>query len=127
MKNPLALIEWEEVEKRNAELCKKGRYQHGRTSDGYDEAKALFFENKAKSSLPLHETVDLFRELHRKQPFLFLNGNTFSQMGRDLMVWASGSVNAETRSRVGHHIAGTEVLSKTELKKLLSKNLDNER
>lgn len=127
MKNPLALIEWEDVEKRNAELCEKGRFQHGRTSDGYAEAKALFSENKAKASLPLDETVDLFRELHRKQPFLFLNGNTFSQMGRDLMTWACGSVNAETRSRIGHHIAGTEVLTNQELKRLLSRDRDNER
>jgi hypothetical protein len=124
MKNPLALIEWEEMEKRNAELCEKGKHQHGRTSDGYVEAKALFFENKAKASLALHETVDLFRELHRRQPFLFLNGNTFAQMGRDLMTWACGSVSAETRSRIGHHIAGINILTKSELKKLLAKEQD---
>jgi hypothetical protein len=71
--------------------------------------------------------VDLFRELHRKQPFLFLNGNTFSQIGRDLMTWACGLVNAETRSRVGHHIAGTVVLTEPELKKLLFKDSNSER
>lgn len=118
MSNPLALIEWEDLEKRNAELCRKAGYQHGTTSDGYHSAKTLFSENKAKDALPLPEVVDLFRELHRRQPFLFLNGNTFADTGRDIVTWACESVNAEIRSRVGHHIAGTEILSMPELEKI---------
>lgn len=127
MKNPLALVNWEDFEKRNAELCKKGNYQHGRTSDGYSDAKTHFSENQAKDSLPLDEVVDVFRKLHQKQPFLFLNGNTFTDIGRDVITWACGSVNSEIRSRIGHHIAGTAILTPQELKKVFSKNNDNER
>lgn len=85
--NPLTLLEWEEIEERNAQLCHKSGYQHGRTSDGYTDAKALFETNKAKPEFQMHEVVDFFRELHRKQPFLFLNGNTFVDIGRNLTTW----------------------------------------
>ena len=122
MTNPLAFVDWEDFEIQNSNLCLKNGYQHGTTSDGHETAKALFAIHKAKNILPLHEVIDLFRELHRAQPFLFLNGNTFAVVGRDIVTWVCGSVNAETRSRVGHHIAGTAVLTRSELERLLSSN-----
>ena len=118
--NPLSFLEWDDLESLNAQLCGKAGYQHGRTSDGYAGAKAIFDASKAKTTFALDEVVDLFRELHRKQPFLFLNGNTFVETGRNLTTWVRGAVNAETRSRIGHHIAGTEVMTPAELKELLS-------
>lgn len=56
------------------------------------------------------ETLDLLRSFHRKAPFLFLNGNTFATIGRELSIVLSGDLPAgrkrEFMSAVGHYIAG---------------------
>ena len=117
--NPLKDLEWDGMEERNKMLCLKAGYQHGRTSDGYQPAKELFDRERSKE-LDLAEAIEVLRQLHKAAPFLFLNGNTFSQIGRELMTWHGKS--AALRSIVGHHIAGTEVLDHDELKSALRGN-----
>lgn len=116
-KNPLGAISWNDLEKLNQELCEKGRYQHGKTSDGYIPAKELFENRQGKAKLDLADMVDTMRELHKLAPFLFLNGNTFSEMGTRLSGWFHSSpLSASQRSAVGHHIAGVRILEEKELK-----------
>jgi hypothetical protein len=60
--------------------------------------------------LTLGETFDFLRQLHRKAPFLFLNGNTFSYIGRELCIALFSDLPAlrkrELSSAVAHYIAG---------------------
>ncbi|MEG3973663.1 hypothetical protein QT970_03445 [Microcoleus sp. herbarium8] len=127
IKNPLTVIEWSDIEKLNGEICEKARYQHGRTSDGYEPAKQLFEERKGQAKLDLPDVVDTMRELHKLAPFLFLNGNTFSEMGTRMSGWFSNKpLSALQRSAVGHHIAGVRVLDRKELKAIF-KDRDLER
>jgi hypothetical protein len=114
--NPLKDLEWNEIVERNKMLCLKAGYQHGRTSEGYQPAKELFKRESSKE-LDLAGAIEVLRQLHKVAPFLFLNGNTFSQIGRELMTWHGKS--AALRSIVGHHIAGTAVLNHEELKTAL--------
>ena len=55
-------------------------------------------------------TLDLLRSFHRKAPFLFLNGNTFANIGRELTIALTADLSAgrkrEFMSAVGHYIAG---------------------
>jgi len=121
--NVFADYEWDFIESLNEELCSKAGYQHGRTSDGYEGAKAFFEEMIARESCSLPEAVDLLRQMHRKAPFLFLNGNTFCEVGRELLL-EYGSNTVKTRAQifsiVGHHIAGKQLMDLEELKALLS-------
>ena len=54
--------------------------------------------------------MDLLRSFHRQAPFLFLNGNTFANIGRELTIALTGDLSAgrkrEFMSAVGHYIAG---------------------
>jgi hypothetical protein len=51
------------------------------------------------------------RELHKLAPFLFLNGNTFAEMGARMAAWFhKGTLTAFQRSAVGHHIAGVRIM-----------------
>ena len=114
--NPLKDLEWDGMEERNKMLCLKAGYQHGRTADGYQLAKELFDCERSKD-LDLAEAIEVLRQLHKTAPFLFPNGNTSSQIGRELMTWNGKS--AALRLIVGHHIAGTEVLGHEEMKSIL--------
>ena len=53
---------------------------------------------------------DLLRDFHRSAPFLFLNGNTFSFIGRELTLALFSDLAAfrkrELASAVAHYIAG---------------------
>jgi hypothetical protein len=60
--------------------------------------------------LTLVETFDLLRSFHRRAPFLFFNGNTFSTIGRELTLVLFGELppmrKREAGSAVAHYIAG---------------------
>lgn len=114
--NPLEELDWDVMEERNKMLCLKAGYQCGRTSDGYQLAKDLFHHERSKA-LNLPEAIEVLRQLHKAAPFLFLNGNTFSQIGREIMTWHGKS--AALRSIAGHHIAGTDVLDYEHLESAL--------
>ena len=61
-------------------------------------------------ALTFGDTLDFLRSLHRKAPFLFLNGNTFATVGRELTIALSSDFSPgrrrEIMSAVGHYIAG---------------------
>lgn len=119
--NPLSVISWEDLEKLNQELCGESRYQHGRTSDGYDPAKALSTQRQSEKILGLAEVVETMRELHKLAPFLFLNGNTFAEMGTRMAGWFhKGTLTALERSAVGHHIAGVRIMDMRELREIFA-------
>jgi hypothetical protein len=60
--------------------------------------------------LTLAETFDLLRNFHRRAPFLFFNGNTFSSIGRELTLVLFEDLpplrRREVASAVAHYIAG---------------------
>lgn len=124
--NPLAAYPWSEVEKLNKSICEKGGYQHGPTSEGAEPAKLFYEEKAAQKRITPVELVETMRELHKKSPFLFMNGNTFTELGKNMLVWIHGQPSSAVRSAVGHHIAGTAILSHKELGKLF-KARENER
>lgn len=121
MKNPLAAFGWDYVVTINQDLCKKSGYQHGTTSDGYDDAKAFFHAEASKPKMDMAAVTETLRLLHKKAPFLFLNGNTFATVGKTMLALVLDNHSGKIRSIVGHHIAGTEIMSKKELEEAFKK------
>jgi len=116
--NLLQNITWETVIAENKALCERAGYQHGFTSEGYEESMTYFNECK-KRELTFVDLVDELRILHKKAPFLFLNGNTFCSIG--ILIAEKERVQSEYLiSTINHHIAGTNILDKGELRKLFS-------
>lgn len=60
--------------------------------------------------MTLAETFDFLRSFHRRAPFLFFNGNTFADVGRQLTAVLFADLPSSRRreciSAVGHYIAG---------------------
>ena len=60
--------------------------------------------------MTLAGTFDRLRAYHRRAPFLFLNGNTFATIGRELTLVLFSDLGPgrkrEISSIVGHYIAG---------------------
>jgi hypothetical protein len=116
-----ASLPWAVLEEINAELCRAGRYQVGRTSDGYEPTKKMWNSRHA-SSLTILEAARLCRECHTLAPFLFLNGNTFVSCARIALepAWQrlAAAQAASLRSAGGHFIAGT--ISQRELEVVLA-------
>jgi hypothetical protein len=80
-------------------------------------AKAIYEEAAARSNVDMPEATEILRELHKTAPFLFLNGNTFAQVGKTSLLVAIPGHSRQLRSLVGHHISGNEILTKEELAK----------
>ena len=63
------------------------------------------------------EVIEVCRKCHKLAPFCFYNGNTFTAIGRILIVNVMKELSPEKahtfRSVVGHYIAGT--IGKAEL------------
>ncbi len=101
---------WQTVVVINAGLCKEKKALHKTTSDGYEPAKKLWEQSRARE-ITLRETLQICRRCHKLAPFCFYNGNTFAAIGRTLIQDLLGkmpAVKAHTfRSVVGHYIAGT--------------------
>lgn len=117
MKNPLQVFDRHYIVSTNEVLCKKSGYQHGTTSEGYEPAKEIFRIAADEPALDMVEVTEIFRQLHKTAPFLFLNGNTFADVGKTILSFAYTTHSPEIRSVVGHHIAGKEILSKEDLAK----------
>lgn len=60
--------------------------------------------------MTLEQTFDLLRSFHRRAPFLFFNGNTFADIGRQLTGLLLADLptgrRREAASAVAHYIAG---------------------
>ncbi len=105
----LANWDWELVIGINQRACARGGAQHG-INTGTGEACAAEWEDLHKSEVGLGETFDALRDFHRKAPFLFFNGNTFSSIGRELALALFSDLppgrKREVASAIAHYIAG---------------------
>lgn len=101
--------DWQSVVRINRGACARGKAQHGTNSET-GAACAAEWETRHVQALTLGETLDLLRSFHRKAPFLFLNGNTFATIGRELAIALFSDLSTgrkrEIMSAVGHYIAG---------------------
>ena len=84
---------WQSVISINRGACARGKALHGINSET-GAACAAEWEVVHVQTLTFGETLDLLRSFHRKAPFLFLNGNTFATMGRELTIALSGELSA---------------------------------
>ncbi len=80
MKNPLKAFDWDVVVATNKDLCQKSGYQHGTTSDALE----IFEKASALPEMEMPKVAGTLRKLHRVAPFLFLNGNTFAEIGKSI-------------------------------------------
>jgi len=74
---------WELVVGFNRGACARGGAQHGFNRET-QEATAREWAEKQQQILSLAETLDFLLRCHRRAPFLFFNGNTFADIGRQL-------------------------------------------
>jgi hypothetical protein len=100
---------WQSVISINRGACARGGALHGINSET-GAACAAEWQARHVQALTFGETLDLLRSFHRKAPFLFLNGNTFANIGRELTIALTADLSAgrkrEFMSAVGHYIAG---------------------
>ena len=100
---------WESVAGINQRACARGGAQHGANSET-GGACAQRWEEIRRQELTLPEVYDQLRDFHRRAPFLFLNGNTFSFIGRELSLAVFSDLSPvrkrELSSAVAHYIAG---------------------
>jgi len=100
---------WKSVVSINERACSRGGSQHGFNSETGAPCESLWEKNHGRE-ITLLEAFDLLRKLHRSAPFLFLNGNTFSFIGRELSLALFSDLPAcrkrELSSAVAHYIAG---------------------
>ena len=100
---------WESIISFNRGACERGRAQHGFNSETH-EACAADWEGAREREITLAETFDFLRSFHKRAPFLFFNGNTFADAGRQLAAVLFADLPSARRrecvSAVGHYIAG---------------------
>lgn len=105
----LANWDWQSVVGINQRACARGGAQHGTNSET-GAACAAEWEQTKRKELSLSETIDFLRICHRRAPFLFFNGNTFSFIGRELIFVLFGDIPPSRRREIGsavaHYIAG---------------------
>jgi hypothetical protein len=101
--------DWQSVTSINRGACERGRAQHGINSET-GSACAQEWEAFRSQVLTLGETLDRLLRFHRKAPFLFFNGNSFSTIGRELSFALFSELapgrKREVGSAVAHYIAG---------------------
>ena len=77
--------------------------------------------------MTLAETLGFLRQMHRSAPFLFFNGNTFAELGRQLSAALFADLPPlllrEVSSAVAHYIAG--VLDRQSLHQLIEAASNN--
>ena len=105
----LANWSWQSVTRINERLCSGGRAQHGKNSETHASCEKGWSEGcKVERSLP--ETLDWLRSFHRKAPFFFFNGNTFSEIARTLTDALFAELprarRRESASLAAHFVAG---------------------
>lgn len=77
--------------------------------------------------MTLGETYGFLRQMHRSAPFLFFNGNTFAELGRQLSTALFADLSPlllrEVSSATAHFIAG--VLDQQSLYQLIEEASNN--
>jgi hypothetical protein len=100
---------WELVVSLNRGACARGSAQHGFNRET-QEACAREWTAKQEQVLSLDETIKFLRHCHRRAPFLFFNGNTFADVGRQLAAALFADLptgrRREVASAIAHCIAG---------------------
>ena len=93
----------------NRGACARGGAQHGFNRET-QAACASEWAAKQGQVLSLNETIDFLRQCHRRAPFLFFNGNTFADVGRQIAAALFADLptprRREVMSAVAHYIAG---------------------
>jgi hypothetical protein len=100
---------WDIVVSFNQGACSRGSAQHGFNRET-QETTAREWSEKRQQVLSLEQTLEFLRSCHRKAPFLFFNGNTFADIGRQLSAAAFADLpqgrRREVTSAIAHYIAG---------------------
>lgn len=101
--------DWQLIIGLNRGACSRGSAQHGINRETQEACKADWSEKQAED-LTLAETIDFLRRCHRRAPFLFFNGNTFADVGRQIAAALFAELptprRREVMSAVAHYIAG---------------------
>jgi hypothetical protein len=100
---------WELVIGLNRGACARGGAQHGFNRETQAACRREW-EEKQPRVLSLEETIDFLRQCHRRAPFFFFNGNTFADVGRQIVAALFAELpttrRREVMSAVAHCIAG---------------------
>lgn len=100
---------WESVISFNRAACERGRAQHGFNSET-QETLAREWEAQRAQVFSLNELLEFLRQCHRRAPFLFFNGNTFADIGRQVSDVLFADLPAvrrrEVTSAIAHYISG---------------------
>jgi hypothetical protein len=100
---------WELVVSLNRGACARGGAQHGFNRET-QAACASEWHRRQAEVLSLAETIEFLRLNHRRAPFLFFNGNTFADIGRQITAAVFADLGTGRRrevvSAVAHYIAG---------------------
>lgn len=101
--------DWELVVSLNRGACARGGAQHGFNREAQGPC-AQEWAAKQRQILSLGDTIDFLRQCHRRAPFLFFNGNTFADVGRQLAAALFADLpttrRRELMSAIAHYIAG---------------------
>lgn len=100
---------WDIVIRLNRGACERGRAQHGFNKET-QAAVAKEWEKRRPEEISFGELIQFLRWCHRSAPFLFFNGNTFADIGRQITSALFGELptmrRCEVASAVAHYIAG---------------------
>ena len=100
---------WESVVGFNRGACARGGASHGINSET-GGACAAEWEALRGTELTLGAALDELRGFHRRAPFLFFNGNTFAEIGRQIALAIFRELptlrQKEIASAIAHYIAG---------------------
>src|ERR1017187_440711 len=100
---------WELVIGLNRGACARGGAQHGFNRETQETCRREW-EATQPQVLSLDETLAFLRQCHRRAPFLFFNGNTFADIGRQIAAALFADLQhgrrREVVSVVAHYIAG---------------------
>jgi hypothetical protein len=100
---------WELVVGLNRGACARGGAQHGFNSETQETCRHEW-EEKQPQIISFDETLEFLRHCHRRAPFLFFNGNTFADFGRQISAAVFADLPhtrlREVVSAVAHFIAG---------------------
>src|SRR6266705_2939311 len=100
---------WELVVSLNRGACARGGAQHGFNRETQATC-ASDWAGKQGQVLSLAEAIEFLRQCHRRAPFLFFNGNTFADVGRQIAAALFADLptgrRREVISALAHYIAG---------------------
>ena len=100
---------WEFVISLNRGACARGGAQHGFNRETQETCRREWKATQPQI-LSLDETLAFLRQCHRRAPFLFFNGNTFADIGRQIAAALFAELPhgrlREVVSAAAHFIAG---------------------